>query len=74
MQDAAAAEVAMVAAGEALALVKEQCKNTTTQGTLWWLDREWEEAKKYMSKGKIARLEAKNKKSRAQAVATQSKV
>ena len=43
-QDAAASEVAMAAAGEALAVVKEQCKNTT-QGTFWWLDREWKRPK-----------------------------
>ena len=71
---AADAEVAMVTAEEALAVVKTQCQNTTTQGTLWWLDREWTEAKKYLSAAKIAKLEAKGKKSRAEEAAFQSRV
>lgn len=63
---AAAAEVAVLAAdraveeaGDALETVKEQCKGNSVQGTLWWMDREWEEAKKYMSSAQIARLEKK---------------
>ena len=63
---AKAAEVAVLAADKAveeaadsLETVKEQCKSATTQGTLWWMDREWEESKKYMSSAQIARLEAK---------------
>ena len=54
-----AADLAVEAAGEALETVKEQCKGNSTQGTLWWMDREWEEAKKYMSSAQIARLEKK---------------
>ena len=66
-------EESMQAAEIALETVKEQCKNATTHGTLWWLDREWEEAKKYMSKSKIAKLEAKSRSFRAQATAFQSR-
>ena len=66
-------EESMQAAEIALETVKEQCKNATTHGTLWWLDREWEEAKKYMSKSKIAKLEEKSRSFRAQATAFQSR-
>ena len=66
-------EESMQAAEIALETVKEQCKNATTHGALWWLDREWEEAKKYMSKSKIAKLEAKSRSFRAQATAFQSR-
>jgi hypothetical protein len=61
---AAAAEAAVLAADKAveeasgaLETVKEQCKGNSVQGTMWWMDREWEEAKKYMSSAQIARLE-----------------
>ena len=54
-----AADKAVEEAADSLETVKEQCKSATTQGTLWWMDREWEESKKYMSSAQIARLEAK---------------
>jgi hypothetical protein len=53
------AEEAVDAASIALEEVKESCKSDTTQGTLWWMDREWEEAKKFMSEKMIAKMEAR---------------
>ena len=55
------ADAAVEEAAVKLEEVKEKCQADTTQGTLWWMDREWEEAKKYMSSAQIARLEAKRK-------------
>ena len=46
-------------AADMLEDVKERCKGDTVQGTMWWMDREWTEAKKYMSEAQIARLEKK---------------
>ena len=54
-----AIDKAVEEASDALETVKEQCKGNSVQGTLWWMDREWEEAKKYMSSAQIARLEKK---------------
>ena len=34
---------------------------------LWWLDRQWEEAKKYMSERQIERIEARRAKKKAAA-------
>ena len=53
------AEEAVDAASIALEEVKEKCQSDTTQGTLWWMDREWEEAKKFMSEKMIAKMEAR---------------
>jgi hypothetical protein len=43
--------------------VKEKVDNASKGGELWWMDREWEEAKKYMSEKQIARMELKRQKS-----------
>ena len=39
--------------------VKLECKGAG-KGKLWWLDRELEEAKKYMSQAQLARLAAQS--------------
>ena len=57
----AAAELAEKSYNEATAKleeIKEQCKGTG-DGQIWWMGRELEEKKKYMSQKQIARLEAK---------------
>ena len=67
----AAAELAEKSYNEATAKldeVKEQCKGTG-DGQLWWMGRELEEKKKYMSQKQIARLEAKQAKEKAAAAA-----
>jgi hypothetical protein len=43
--------------------IKEKATNNSNGGELWWMDREWEEAKKYMSEKQIARMELKRQKS-----------
>ena len=43
----------------ALEKIKLECKGAG-KGKLWWLDRELEEAKKYMSQAQLARLAAKS--------------
>ena len=53
------ADLAVDEAADMLEDVKERCKGDTVQGTMWWMDREWTEAKKYMSEAQIARLEKK---------------
>jgi len=53
-----AADQAVTEAAEALEEAKRNCKGLSNQGTLWWMDRDFEESKKYMSKKMIAKLEA----------------
>ena len=58
-----AADAALEAASDQLFDVKEKVDNASKGGELWWMDREWEEAKKYMSEKQIARMELKRQKS-----------
>jgi hypothetical protein len=57
------ADAALEAAADGLFEVKEKVDNASKGGELWWMDREWEEAKKYMSEKQIARMEMKRQKS-----------
>ena len=53
------ADRALELASDGMYELKEKVDNSSNGGELWWMDREWEEAKKYMSEKQIARMEAK---------------
>ena len=59
-------DAAMQEASDSLDQVQESMgKNVTAtgqEGNVWWLDRQFEDAKKYMSKKQIAKMEAARKK------------
>ena len=54
-----AADAALDDASDQLFSIKEKAQNNSNGGEIWWMDREWEEAKKYMSEKQIARMELK---------------
>ena len=58
-----AADAALDEASDQLFELKEKVDNSSNGGELWWMDREWEEAKKYMSEKQIQRMELKRQKS-----------
>jgi len=53
------AEAAMAEAHEFLEYCKANC-TASVEGSLWWMDRELEEAKKYMPKSKFDKLAAEH--------------
>lgn len=60
----AAAETAVEQATAALAVLQKAAKSGAS-GTFWWMERELEEAKKYMPKCKFASFQKKMKKKQA---------
>ena len=55
----------MDAASAKILDIQQKAQNSSNGGDIWWMDREWEEAKKYMSEKQIARMEMKKAKSMA---------
>tara|TARA_B100000795_G_scaffold262755_1_gene241025 strand:+ start:345 stop:500 length:156 start_codon:yes stop_codon:yes gene_type:complete len=43
--------------------ITEKVDNSSNGGDLWWMEREWTDAKKYMSEKQIAKMELKRSKS-----------